>query len=95
MGALEKRIASILTRSRKNSGYQKEVSLSDSGQDEPSTLVSWVDLYRDYSSLREDLGVRIQQPSIRVSATKQFGRLLAAENACSYRGRYVAGNRRR
>lgn len=94
-GGLEKRIASILTRSRKNSGYQKEVSLSDSGQDEPSTLVSWVDLYRDYSSLREDLGVRIQQPSIRVSATKQFGRLLAAENACSYRGRYVAGNRRR
>ncbi len=94
LGGLEMRIASILTRSRKSS--QKEVRLSSEPTDTAeSRLIIWEELYKNYSTLKEDLGDGVQHPSIRVSSSKQFGRVLAAENAVSYRGRFTAGNRRR
>lgn len=95
LGGLEMRIASILTRSRK-SNSQKEVKLSsDSTDTADSRLILWEELYKNYSTLKEDLGDGVQHPSVRISSNKQFGRVLAAENAVSYRGRFAAGNRRR
>lgn len=95
LGGLEMRIASIMTRSRKNSS-QKEVKLSSEPTEAAeSRLISWEELYKNYSQLKEDLGDGIHHPSIRVSASKQFGRVLAAENAVTYKGRFAAGNRRR
>ena len=97
-GGLEKRIASILTRVRKSSS-QKEVNVSPEPTDtmSESHLILWEDLYKNYSIIKEDLGVGVEHPSIRVSASKQFGRVLAAENAVSFRGMSAAGagNRRR
>ncbi len=95
LGGLEMRIASILTRSRKNNS-QKEVKLSSEPTDTAdSRLILWEELYKNYSTLKEDLGDGVQHPLIRISSSKQFGRVLAAENAVSYRGRFAAGNRRR
>mmetsp|Transcript_12726 Transcript_12726/g.25465 ORF Transcript_12726/g.25465 Transcript_12726/m.25465 type:complete len:1100 (-) Transcript_12726:51-3350(-) len=96
LGGLEMRISSILTRSRKNSN-QKEVKISLDPTDvvAESRLILWEELYKNYSTLKEDLSNGAQLPSVRVPASKQFGRVLAAENAVSYRGRVAAGSRRR
>lgn len=97
LGGLEKRIAFMLTSSRKSSS-QKEVSLPSEPTDTAeSRLIVWEELYKNYSTVKEDSGVGVlRHPTIRVSASKQFGRVLAAENAVSYnRGRSAAGSRRR
>mmetsp|Transcript_37674 Transcript_37674/g.80459 ORF Transcript_37674/g.80459 Transcript_37674/m.80459 type:complete len:1090 (-) Transcript_37674:62-3331(-) len=89
-----KRIASLLSRSRK-SGKQKEITLcQDETSDElcVAPISSWEDLLENYSSYKEDLGPSTVFPSIRVS-TKDFGRVLAAEQAVAYRGGRVASRR--
>jgi hypothetical protein len=84
-GGLQKRIASLLTQSRKI-GNQKVISLPETpSSDEPApSLVKWEDLFQNYSSYKEDLGKSKLVPPIRVT-TKDLGRVLAAEQAVSYR----------
>ena len=94
MGGLEMRVASIMTKHRKSSG-EKEVKISSESADViERQFISWEELHKSYSTLKDSLGASAQHPSIRVSASKKFGRVLAAENAVSYRGRFVAGKRR-
>lgn len=85
-GGLQKRIASIITRSRNNSN-QKEISLSgqESSDELPPEPVKWEDLLANYSEYKEELGSTIVFPSVRVSS-KDFGRVLAAEQAVAFRG---------
>ena len=87
-GGLHKRIASLLTQSRKT-GNQQEKTLSESkSYNEPDLLrVTWEDLFDNYSSYKERLDgdARMVLSSIRVSS-KDLGRVLAAEQAVAYRG---------
>jgi hypothetical protein len=85
-GGLRKRIASLLTRSRKI-GNQKVISLPEtlSSDESALSLVKWEDLFQNYSSYKEDLGKSKLVPPIRVT-TKDLGRVLAAEQAVTYRG---------
>ncbi len=87
IGGLHKRIASIMTHSRKTVG-QKEIALSQTepDQDSPAKLVKWETLFTNYSDYRkEELGSKVLFPPVRVSS-KDIGRMLAAEQAVSYRG---------
>jgi len=94
-GGLHKRIASLLTRSRK-SGKQKEISVceEESPDEACSTpITSWEEFLQDYSSYKENLGPSTVFPTVRVS-TKDFGRVLAAEQGVAYRGGGRVGSRR-
>lgn len=99
-GGLQKRIASLLTSSRKNSN-QKEITLTEtkSTEDEDARRIpSWQDLFYNYSSYKEDAGPSDIFPTIRVSS-KDLGRVLAAEQTVAYRGQQTrkgtsAGSRR-
>lgn len=85
-GGLQKRVASLLSQARKI-GNQKVINLPETQSlDElASSLVGWEDLFQNYSSYKEELGKSQLFPSIRVT-TKDFGRVLAAEQAVAYRG---------
>lgn len=85
-GGLQKRIASLLTRSRKMEN-QTVLNLSEiqSSDELASSLVEWEELFLNYSSYKEELRKSRPLPSIRVT-TKDFGRVLAAEQAVEYRG---------
>lgn len=86
-GGLHKRIASLLTRSRK-SGSHKEIKISEKETPDVTSspyIISWEDLLENYASYKEDIGPNVVFPLIRVSA-KDFGRVLAAEQAVAYRG---------
>ena len=96
-GGLQKRIASLLTRARK-SGNNKEITLSEAGSlttDESVAqhITSWEHLFENYSTYKEGLGPSTMFPSIRVSS-KDFGRVLAAEQAVAYRGGRKSTKRR-
>lgn len=87
IGGLHKRIASIIAHARKIGG-QKEIAFSQQGTDEdtPAKFVTWEALFTNYSDYKkEELGTSILFRSVRVSS-KDFGRVLAAEQAVSYRG---------
>ncbi|KAL7542112.1 hypothetical protein ACHAXR_011528 [Thalassiosira sp. AJA248-18] len=87
VGGLQKRIASLLTRARK-SGNQKEISLSEAECEEELPCVqvlAWEDLFENYSSYKKEDFSSIIFPSVRVTS-KDFGRVLAAEQAVAYRG---------
>lgn len=94
-GGLEKRIASILTSCRKNIS-QKEIPLPEPDKLSSPRLITWVELYKNYSALKEEgSGVlEVQLPSINVSASKQFGRVLASENFVKGRFASVLGRDR-
>mmetsp|Transcript_39912 Transcript_39912/g.96065 ORF Transcript_39912/g.96065 Transcript_39912/m.96065 type:complete len:1105 (+) Transcript_39912:280-3594(+) len=95
-GGLQKAIASLLARSRK-SGDHKEIKISEmaSPEDLPShQIASWEDLFKNYSTHKENMGPSTNFPSVRVS-TKDFGRVLAAERAVVYRGGQRTGFTRR
>ena len=85
-GGLQKRVASLLAQSRKLSN-QKEITLSERElSDESSTRhVKWEDLLVNYSTYKEGLGSSIILPPIYVSS-REFGRVIAAEQAVTYRG---------
>jgi len=94
-GGLHKRIASLLPRSRK-SGKQKEINVcEEESPDKPCStpITSWEDLLENYSAYKEEYGSSTPVfPSIRVSS-KDFGRVLAAEQAVAYRGGTVGFRR--
>jgi len=93
-GGLQKRIASLLSRSRK-SGNDKEITSSEAESPEKLSVqhvTSWEDLLENYSSYKEELGSSTVFPLIRVSPT-HFRRVLAAEQAVAYRGRSVGYRR--
>jgi len=96
-GGLQKRIASLITRSRKSGIQQKEISVSEveSTKEEASSqhiITSWEDLLENYSSYKKEEFSSVSFPLVRVSS-KDFGRVLAAEQAVAYRGTTVAGAR--
>jgi len=95
-GGLHKRVASLFARSR-NSGNPKELTLSiaESTREAPPLhrIESWEDLLENYSAYKEEYGQNVVFPAIRVSSQKDFGRVLAAEQAVAYRGGRM-GNRR-
>ncbi|KAL9181558.1 hypothetical protein ACHAXT_010363 [Thalassiosira profunda] len=87
-GGLQKRIASLLARSRK-SGNHQEISLTDADGtsiEEGHRIASWEDLLENYSTYKTELGPDTSFPFVRVSTKTGFGRVLAAEQAVSYRG---------
>ena len=96
-GGLQKRIASLVTRSRKSGIQQKEISVSEveSTKEEASSqhiITSWEDLLENYSSYKKEEFSSVSFPLVRVSS-KDFGRVLAAEQAVAYRGTTVVGAR--
>ncbi|KAL7551689.1 hypothetical protein ACHAWF_014875 [Thalassiosira exigua] len=95
-GGLQKRIASLVARARK-SGSHKEITVSKTdskGEELPSSklISSWEDLLENYSNYKKEDISNIVFPPVRVSS-KEFGRVLAAEQAVSYRGRALASRR--
>ena len=91
IGGLHRRIATLLSHSRNSrtdSGTMRSMPLSESGVTEdcaPSRLISWEELYTDYGKLKSQLDHDIRLPSVRVSTKKGYGRVLAAEQAVTYR----------
>jgi len=87
IGGLHKRIASIIAHSRKIGG-QKEIAFSQQETDEntPAQFVTWETLFTNYSDYKkEEIGSSVLFRPVRVSS-KDLGRVLAAEQAVSYRG---------
>ena len=100
-GGLQKRIASLIARARRD-GNQKEIDCGEieaTGEEELCSMISsWEDLFVNYSSYKEELGPSSVFPQILVS-TKNFGRILACEQAVTYsqnnrRGSQMASRRR-
>jgi hypothetical protein len=89
-GGMQKRVAILLTRARKI-GNQKVINLPEtlSLDESASSLVKWEDLFQNYSTYKEELGKSKLFPSIRVT-TKDFGRIMAAEQAVANRGGRVS-----
>lgn len=87
-GGLHKRIASLLSRSRK-SDKQKEIKVCEDESSDKlclTPITSWEDLLENYSAYKEEYGSSTPVfPPVRVSS-RDFGRVLAAEQALSYRG---------
>lgn len=87
-GGLHKRIASLLTRSRKSgmANTQKQITLSDEDCTEEicTTVLGWEDLLQNYAEYKKEDISSIIFPTVRVSS-KGFGRVLAAEQAVNYR----------
>ena len=81
-GGLQKRIASLLTRSRKSgmANTQKEIALSDEDciEETCTRVLGWEDLLQNYAEYKKDDISSIIFPTVRVSS-KVIVRVLAAE----------------
>ncbi len=87
-GGLQRRIASLLAQSRKNSyDHGKHLSESQSSAESVLWRVYWEDLLLNYPSYKERLesDASMVLSPIRVGS-KDLGRVLAAEQAVAYRG---------
>lgn len=89
-GGLRKRIASLVTRSR-NVGNQKVIEFTDGrpnlnprSDDTSSSHVMWEELFQNYDNYKDVLGQSALLPPVRVT-TKDISRVLAAEQAVTYR----------
>lgn len=89
-GGLKKRIASLVTRSR-NVGNQKVIEFTDGrpnlnprSDDTSSSHVMWEELFQNYDNYKDVLGQSALLPPVRVT-TKDLSRVLAAEQAVTYR----------
>jgi len=89
-GGLRKRIASLVTRSR-NVGNQKVIEFTDGrpnlnprSDDTSSSHVMWEELFQNYDNYKDVLGQSALLPPVRVT-TKDLSRVLAAEQAVTYR----------
>ena len=86
-GGLQKRIASLIARSRRD-GNQKEIDCGEieaTGEEELCSVISsWEDLFGNYSSYKEELGPSTVFPQILVSTKNNLGRILACEQAVTY-----------
>jgi len=98
-GGLQKRVASLFARSR-NHGHGKGAttrSAADSTDDDtppPHRIASWEDLFENYSAYKEEHGTNVVFPAVRVTTSKKnYGRVLAAEQAVAYRGRQRGNGR--
>merc|ERR1711966_519753 len=98
-GGLQKRVASLFARSR-NHGHGKGAttrSAADSTDDDtppPHRIASWEDLFENYSAYKEEHGTNVVFPAVRVTTSKKnYGRVLAAEQAVAYRGRQRGSSR--
>merc|ERR1739845_58855 len=97
-GGLQKRVASLLVRSRHN-WQQKGAKLPTAeSTDEATSLhraISWENFYENYSAYKEAHRSNIVFPAIHVPSKKDFGRVQAAEQAVAYRGGRVGRRRRK
>merc|ERR1711966_218721 len=81
-------------RARKGSNNSVRGRLDGRRHAPPHRIASWEDLFENYSAYKEEHGTNVVFPAVRVTTSKKnYGRVLAAEQAVAYRGRQRGSSR--